>query len=417
MSFKSFSVGCMGVILLAFGAIGIFNYVVDPFWYFRVVEVKGFNLDKPRAGGSERLVKPALVVKLQPEAVIVGTSFAEIGLPPTHSGFTEHGTYSSFNLSLHGIGWDEIYCLARFAIDRAHVKRLVVTVQGSRDANCPSEIEFGRVDYSKLLFSRNALDASFATLRNQDGRPYMTREGLWYLARYEDNMQSDDAVARHFASELRDALCPSARGNSRADDRLTIDKSPTAQDQGAGLRKLIRLAIEKKVDLVLVFNPTHLLFNEIARRCDGPAIHWQFLWQVVSIVDEETAGNPDRVPVWDFYAYQAINGERVHAGKPMRERLWQDAGHYNHEVGSRAFDAIYSGVQGFGSRVTVRNFDQFVASTEDERRAFLADNPWVSPEIDEIYARHGASLPASGNSDVSGRHIAQYPPARDSGAR
>jgi hypothetical protein len=396
MSFKSFSVGCMAAILLVLGAIGLLNFVVDPFWYFRVVEVKGFNLDKPRAGGSERLVKPPLAVKMQPEAVIVGSSFAEIGLPPTHPGFTEHGAYSSFNLSLHGIGWDDIYCLARFAIDRAHVKRLVVTIQGSRGANCPSEIEFGRVDYGKLLFSRNALDASLATLRAQDGRPYMTREGLWYLARYEDDMQSDDAVAGHFASELRDALCPSARGHSRADDRLIINKSPTAPEQGAGLRQLIRLAIEKKVDLVLLFNPTHVLFNEMARRCDGPAAHWQFLWQVVSIVDQETEGHAALVSVWDFYAYRAINGEPMHAGKPMRERLWQDAGHYNHEVGSRAFDAIYSGAEGFGSRVTVRNFDQFVARTEDERRAFLADNSWVGPEIDEIFARAGGAVAGAG---------------------
>ena len=82
-----------------------------------------------------------------------------------------------------------------------------------------------------------------------------------------------------------------------------------------------------------------------------------------------------------------INGERVHAGKAARDRLWQDSIHFNEEVGGAAFDAIYSGRPGYGARVTVENFDELIVRREDERRQFLADNPWLPEELDEIVRR------------------------------
>jgi len=72
MNFRKFCLICVGLILLLVGAVGAFNRVVDPFWYFRDIEVAGFNRDKPRAPGNERLVKLALMDRLKPQAVIAG---------------------------------------------------------------------------------------------------------------------------------------------------------------------------------------------------------------------------------------------------------------------------------------------------------------------------------------------------------
>jgi hypothetical protein len=77
----------------------------------------------------------------------------------------------------------------------------------------------------------------------------------------------------------------------------------------------------------------------------------------------------------------------------MRDRLWQDFGHFNVEIGIAAFNAIYLGAEGYGMRVTVDNFDQLVARTEDERRAFLANNPWVTPELVELVSTTRALPP------------------------
>jgi hypothetical protein len=387
MSSKMFSLMCVGVTLLLFGVVGLFNAIVDPFWYFRAAEIDGFNLLKPKAAGNERLAKAALVAKIRPEAVIVGNSSAEIGLPPLHAGFTQNGLLKSFNLGMQGADWSEVYCLALFALHQPKLKRLVVGVSGVDSARCPTDDELGRADYSKLLFSRTAFDASLDTLHGQRGNRAMTREGLWTFVRNDSHLQTDDEVIGNFALEFRAALCPSVDVPPRSMDPARITKAPPAPGQAAGLRQLIRVALAKKVELVLLFYPTHVLFNETGRRCDGPEAHWNWLWQAVAVADEEAGGETMRIQIWDFFGYGPLNAERLHAGKPMRNRLWQDCGHFNEEVGSVAFDAIFLGDTNYGARVTVDTFDQLVARTEEERQAFLATNEWVVPELNELVQR------------------------------
>ena len=391
---------CLATMLLAIGGFSLFNWIVDPYGYFRDFELIGFNANKPKAAGNERLVKPALMARLKPGAVIVGNSAAEIGLPPTHRGFTKGGTLAPFNLAVPSATWNEIYCLAIFAMRQPSVKRLVVGVTGVDEATCPSDATLDRVDYGKLLLSRSAFDASRETMRVQSQTPSMTREGLWYFDRYERDLQTDSAVTVHFAAMMQSALCPTASSGPDAPYSTAVHRTAVPSDQGAGLRKLIRLARERQVELILLFYPTHVLLGEVLRRCQGPEWLWGPLWQTVSIVDEETGGDSREVQVWEFADYAPINGERIHAGKPARDRLWQDAIHFNEEVGVAVFDAIYSGESRYGARVTVQNFGEIVARSEDERRQFLASNPWLPQELDEIVGRARALAPQNASIKV-----------------
>ncbi|MEO8738339.1 MAG: hypothetical protein ABI537_01400 [Casimicrobiaceae bacterium] len=393
---RKFSLACVGLILALVGGVGVFNRIVDPFWYFRDVEIAGINRDKPKAPGNERLVKPALMHRLKPEAMIVGSSFAEVGLPPLHPGFTRNGQLTSYNFGMPAARWSEVYCQAMFALRQLQLKRLVVGVSGMDSAPCPTDAELGRADYGKLLFSRTAFEASRETLRAQ-GRPSaMTREGLWYYYRYDEKLQSDDQVAGNFALEFARALCPTALEAPRRMDPARIDRTPAGPAQAAGLRNLIRRALEHNVELVLLLYPTHVLFNEIQRRCESPEAHWNSLWQAVSVANEEAGDRSQLIQIWDFFGYGPLNAERMHAGKPMRDRLWQDFGHFNEEIGTAAFNAIYLGSTGYGTRVTVGNFDELVARTEEERRAFLAANSWVAPELRELVLRTRAMSQALG---------------------
>ena len=395
MSFRTFSVALLAAVLLAFGAIGLFNRIVDPFWYFRDIEIDGFNRHKPRAASFDRAIKPALVVKLAPQAVIVGSSVAAVGLPPTHPGFTQRGRLTPYNLGLARAAWDEVFCLAVFAMNNAPVQRLVVGISGIEELDlpvCPSERERGRIDYASLLFSTTAFAASRETLRGQDRGPSTTREGLWYLARYDPNIRTDDDVTRRFALQMREALCAGAGAGAAPFDAAMIDRTPPSARQGAGLRRLIRLARQQNVELKLLVYPKHVLLEEAERACRGAGDHWTRLWQLVSIVHQEDRAPGAKVEVWAFYGYHPLNGERIRAGKPMRDRLWQDGGHFNEEIGAAVFDAMYSGKHGFGAMVTAQNFDQRVTEVEAQRRAFRSNNGWLDEELAEI-ARKLPDLP------------------------
>lgn len=387
MSTRTFSLACIAAILLSIGCIGLFNRIIDPYWYFRDVEIAGLNVDKPKAAGNEWLMKPALVTRLKPEAVVVGNSVAEIGLPPTHRGFTGDGALISFNLAMPRATWGDTYCLAMFAMRQAPVKRLVVGVSGVDEAACPSDALLSRADYGRLLFSRSAFEASRETVRLQGQGTTMTREGLWYFDRYDKRSQTDDHVTGDFGVVMQGRLCSSVSSNSRELDRQRLDRARVPRDEGTGLRKLIRLALERNVELVLLLYPTHVLLNEAERNCHGPEAHWNWVWRIISIVEQEAGGESRNVYVWQFAGYAPMNGERVHAGKPKRDRLWQDLIHFNEEVGVAVFDAIYRGVPRWGARVTVENIDEVIARSEDERKLFLAHNPWVQPELEEIVWR------------------------------
>jgi hypothetical protein len=136
MSPKAFSVACVTLILVVVGCVGLFNRIVDPYGYFRDVEIVGFNVNKPKVVGNERLVKPAWVAKLKPQAVIVGNSVAEIGLPPTHRGFTKDGALIAFNMGMPGAAWRDTYCFAMFAM-RRHPCSGWLGVSGTDEEVCP----------------------------------------------------------------------------------------------------------------------------------------------------------------------------------------------------------------------------------------------------------------------------------------
>ncbi len=280
MSPRKFTLVCIGAILVLVGTVGVFNRIVDPYWYFRDIEIAGFNRDKPKAPGNDRLVKPPLLVRLKPEALIVGSSFAEIGLPALHPGFTRNGQLTSFNLGTPAATWGDVYCLAMFSLRQPQMKRMVVGVSGIDSVACPDDDALTRVDYGKLLFSRKAFDASRDTLRQQGRPPAMTREGMWTYGRNVQRLQADDEMAGNFALELAGALCPNVLEVPRPMDAARI-RTPSAPGTAAGLRNLIRLALANKVELVLLFYPTHVLFNEIERRCLSPEAHWVWLWDAV----------------------------------------------------------------------------------------------------------------------------------------
>lgn len=111
-------------LLLAF--VGIFNRIVDPAWYYRDIEIEGFNAIKPTFVDFARDVKPALLIRDQPEAIILGNSYSEIGFDPTNPYFTDHGRLKGMNFAFAKASWGEEQCDFEFAISHSNIKRALV---------------------------------------------------------------------------------------------------------------------------------------------------------------------------------------------------------------------------------------------------------------------------------------------------
>jgi hypothetical protein len=390
MSLKRYSLALLILLMTMLAMVGIANRVVDPFWYFRDVEVQGFNLDKPRFPRNERLVKSALVKKIRPQALILGSSYAEVGFPALHAGFTDGGKLRPYNFALSGAPWPEVYCYTLYALAQPDVQRLVLPVSDTTAHGCSAYPDLGNPDYARLLFSKNAFSASWETLRKQDGKPRVTREGLWYFKRYEEKIRNDADITRNFAEEMRARFCKQPQPE-RTLDASRLERAAVADDaETAGLRNIVRSALARKVRLVLVHYPKHVLHYELERRCGRSEARWNELRKLAAVVDQEAKGSP-LVELWDFHTYRDVSAERVHSGKPMPDRSWQDSGHFNHAVGAIAFDSIFSGGHAYGHKVVLQDFDRLIDETERERREFLQRNPWVREELFELARLAGAA--------------------------
>jgi hypothetical protein len=384
MTYKRYTLVLLALFLPILTVVPVLNWIVDPFWYFRNVEISGFNQMKPDYHLYERQVKSALLTKLHPQAVILGSSFAEIGLPVTHPGFTDEGKLKSFNLSLPSLNGAELYCYALFTLSQPGVKRLVLGGFGLEAAPCTKYQNLGEVDYTNLLLGKTAFRATLDTLRHQEGRQESTADGMWSYKRYRSGLVDDSQILTTFADAFRGKLCPSPQRN-RALDYARIDRSKPPNDAStAGLRNIIRLARQNNIQLILIDFPKHVLNYEEDRECGRTEAYWSGLWKIAAIVEEEAGPDSNLVEFWTFYGYRELNAERIHAGLATPQRLWQDDGHFNPEVGQVVFDAIFGSDKSFGHKVTTRDFGRMVAEGESERRTYLASHAWVQQELDEI---------------------------------
>ena len=72
--------------LAAAGTVATLNVIVDPFWRFDLVNISGFNAQRPQFSAETRLAKLGVACRLQPSQVVLGTSRVEVGIDPQHSG-------------------------------------------------------------------------------------------------------------------------------------------------------------------------------------------------------------------------------------------------------------------------------------------------------------------------------------------
>src|SRR5713101_6397729 len=85
--------------LLMLVAVVSFNAVIDPFGMYRAIDLHGINSRKPAIYQRVRLAKAYEVRRIEPRAIVLGTSRSHIGLRPTHAGWTASPRY---NLAFDG---------------------------------------------------------------------------------------------------------------------------------------------------------------------------------------------------------------------------------------------------------------------------------------------------------------------------
>jgi hypothetical protein len=364
------------LMVIALSAVAAFNRVIDPFWYYRDIEIAGINAVKPRFARFERHVKPALLAREQPEAIVLGSSFAEIGFDPLDKSLTGNGSLRGYNFALAGAGWEMEQCALDYALKHAPIKRAVVGISPGAlpKADCSKVWQGMGVSSAELLLSTHALDNAIRTVAEQRrARPSHTREGRYLYAR------DVPGVASRFREYFkRDSAAQARCAAQRLDvPAQTIDA--TAGLDLDGLRAMIRAARAQSAELAFVVYPRHALSLELAFACGDARTRWSHIAAIARAVAEEA---PDgNASLWVFDGYDAARGERVVGREPV---FWQDPEHFNYELGTRMLAAIYSGEAGFGAKVVPGNVDAIYAQLLVQRKRYLAATDWFYSDLREL---------------------------------
>lgn len=368
MTIKQFVIRLISVSLLLLVLIGIFNRIVDPFWYFRDIEIKGFNAVKLEFRNYERHIKPPLLAREQPEAIILGSSFAEIGFDPGNDFFTDDGRLKGMNFALAGAPWDMVECNFEFAVTHAHIKRALIGFHPDNMVQTDCEKDFaklGQVNPGELLLSMPALRASIKTIRKQKtDKPSHTRAGQFFFVRDEPgvNIRFGEDFVRRKKQRPKCFKASDMPFNSKAEN--TIDLS--------GLRRMIKIAKEHHVELVLFAYPQHAYSLEMDNQCGDQDAHWRAMKQIANLIETEDKDN--QVHAWQFYGYNKLTTEPI----GTTAKYWQDSMHFNFEMGDMMLaDMFGKNPEGpkFGHPITTKNIEADFRDFLQERTEYLQYHP------------------------------------------
>lgn len=147
----------------------LLNLIADPFWYYRIVEIPGFNQIKPKFRYFEREFKPSILTKVKPQVIILGSSYAEIGLDPMHPALTRNGL-KTYNFGMINAKWDEVHCNFHYAIQKNPIKQILLGVDaGTLENNDCSKriVSMGQPNHIRNLLTLEASIQSIKVLLRQ----------------------------------------------------------------------------------------------------------------------------------------------------------------------------------------------------------------------------------------------------------
>jgi hypothetical protein len=324
----------------------VINYIVDPYGIYHSISVRGFNAVKPQLGTHGRLFKAAEVMRLQSEAIILGSSRAATGLNPAHTGFPAN----AYNLAIDGSDMHEVLAYFRHALaNQPNVKLVVFGVDPEMFAAGIPQSDFdesriGRrhlhlTDIANSLITIDALKASIETVIAN-----VTHRAIPY---YHESGQRTETAWLQASCETRWKPAPTPVGKFTLSERKIEE-----------FRELVQTCNQHQIKLILFFSPTHVRYNEH---------QWSDLnWPV--LINCKTA-LVSLAPIYDFSGYNSVTSET----QACTMKYYIDASHYTERTGnmilSKLFGISDSGIPpDFGHLWSKDNLPQMLENMNDERQ-------------------------------------------------
>jgi hypothetical protein len=384
------------------------NWLVDPFAIHSSPRIAGFNALKPGILRHERIFKTVLAADAGWDAIILGTSRADIGLDPDHPAFAG---LRCFNAATANQTHEETRQMLEAASASGKLRRAVIALDFFASNPRHAEIadyelaNFSRWRRLEVVFSGTTLAESISTVIHQNRQLVERDYGIW-----ERNGRREFSVRAGY----RAAALGSDESYIRSHYQYPYTFSYRGSEPLAHVRRLIAYAHAKGIDLKLLISPSHARQWETLA-VDGLWDDWEEWKRRLVLMNEEEARKAGRAPfaLWDFSGYNTITVERFPAADDAAASMkwYWESSHYKKEAGDLALDRVFSVAdparrvpEDFGVRLTAATIDDHLRNIRAGRAAWLRAHPEDAAEIRRISAEYANKSSAGLESPLIGRN-------------
>lgn len=348
---------------------GAISCLVDPYGLFRIMDVGGFNQQKQGVRNKIRYVKALELPLRGPATIVIGSSRVHDAINPQHPVLQEFAPVYNYGVDMLRVR--EALALLRHATLNSDVKRVVFgldffmfnalqRVNSDFDASLIGR-RITKIDYlGKPIFSRTAILDSIQTIKGSASQPDR-REFLPNGYRPHAFFGAKNYKALHYYTNWI-FLTPRVQ-NTKYYQSMELDSSVFDE-----FEELIRLCIDKGIDLRMYISPAHANLDGEGIRALGKLEMLENWKRRISEIAYRY-----RIAVWDFSGYNSITTEAV---KNPMVYYW-DSSHFNEVVSDlilrRVFDAG-AVPEDFGVRITPLNIEDALAENRAGREKYMKRN-------------------------------------------
>ncbi len=385
---------------------GVINLIIDPYATFRLITIERLNRIKPNPDHDISTIKAKTLQLVQPDALILGNSRAEVGFDPTHPAWQKNGYISVYNAAIRGSSLSTAWEMLQKSAQHHAPKFILVGVdfldfpiaadKQVSPLKAANEDWFDDVRWNlRATMTMQALLDSATTVRRQfqNNPEQLTDLGHTPLNEYRDLARSDG-----YWTLFRQRAEENAKNHSRKPANLFLKdthSSPPFED----LRRIVRYAVEHNIELQLVIYPYHAQLLVMIDELGLWQVFEEWKRQLLRIVDEETrpTGALNRITLLDFSGFSEYAQERIPPkgdNKSITQWYWE-AGHFKKELGDLMLEQCFSSTtmpkpDHFGIALTDQSIESHIERQRSAKAAFKAAAPLLAAEVSELVrnARH-----------------------------
>lgn len=363
---------------------GLFNYIVDPYGLYRIVEYKGFNQQKEGLRNRIRYVKALEIALRQPKTILMGSSRVHDCINPANKFLANYQPVYNYSLDMARI--KEIKLYLEHAILNSKIENLILgldffmfnkyeKLNFTFDHNIVNK-KISYFDlYFKPLFTMTSLDSSIRTIKvsylqknRKEFLPNGYRPGTSVFYGLKDYKKLHDNTNWIFLSSI-----PSKT--------LYYAKMDVGNEAYSDFNDILLLCKQHKINVVLYISPAHANLDGEGIKAAGIYKKFEDWKRKITLI-----ANDQNITLWDFSGYNTITTEPVRT--PMK--YYWDSSHFTEEVGNFILERILSKdtdpmiPQDFGVQITPSNIESHIKNIERSQYLYENNNSSVN-ELQLMY--------------------------------